>query len=177
MYGQFGNQETQQQTVWTNRKQWERESPDGQRSLLSDLVDEVLRPWRSSGSRIPTEDVVEVHRVDGQIDRSRRGGAECCGNSHVTQHRYKNTPVRCVNSMWACPGVGYKQLKTSLTRTGQQREKKKRQTVHGVVRYRVCLGHLPSHCTITGNTNILSLRHLWKYIYLTLTVHSFTFIC
>lgn len=59
-------------TVW-----WDKEQTG---ELPDDLVDYVLRPWRCAGPRIPMQHMAEVHRVDGDIDRSRKEGAERCVN-------------------------------------------------------------------------------------------------
>lgn len=41
------------------------------------LVDPVLCPGWSAGPRIPPQDVVEVVRVDKNVDRSRKGTEYC----------------------------------------------------------------------------------------------------
>lgn len=58
---------------------WTKESTEGLR-LPSDVIYHVGRPRRSAGSRIPTQSVIKVQRLNGQIFRSRKGEAECCWN-------------------------------------------------------------------------------------------------
>lgn len=40
-------------------------------------VDFVPGSWGGAGPRVPTQDMVEVDRVDGDVDRSRKGSEAC----------------------------------------------------------------------------------------------------
>lgn len=52
----------------------------GRGSLPVDFIDEVACAHRCAGSSGPSQGVVEVHGLNGQIFRSRKGEAERCWN-------------------------------------------------------------------------------------------------